>query len=167
MLRNIANSDNPIQGLVELALKAKGADINSQTVRRYTDMLQTALEIDNGVTHQGGISDFIDGLPGDDKFGAVVQELGSTLNASDQEVDQFMHLAGSVGAIICGDDPELIEQEAFDYLDVPEEPEDDGQLYAHLQEHEREMRIAIEEYNRKQHEPEVHHLEEVPDDEDF
>lgn len=161
MLRNIANSDNPIQGLVELALKAKGADINSQTVRRYTDMLQTALEIDNGVTHQGGISDFIDGLPGDDKFGAVVQELASTLNASDQEVDQFMYLAGSVGAIICGDDPELIEQEAFDYLDVPEEPEDDGQLYAHLQEHEREMRIAIEEYNRKQNEPEVHHFEEV------
>ena len=82
MLRDIANSDNPIQGLVELALKAKGADIKSQTVRRYTDMLQTALEIDNGTTHQGGISDFIYGLPEDDKFGTVVQELGSTLNAS-------------------------------------------------------------------------------------
>ena len=51
MLRDIADSDNPIQGLVELALKAKGADINSQTVRRYADMLQTALEIDNGETH--------------------------------------------------------------------------------------------------------------------
>ena len=72
MRRNIANSDNPIQELVELALKAKGADINSQNVRRYTEMLQTALEIDNGETHQGGISNFIYGLPGDDKFGAVV-----------------------------------------------------------------------------------------------
>ena len=52
-------------------------------MRRYTDMLQTALGIDNGDTHQGGISDFIYGLPGDDKFGAVVQELATTLNASD------------------------------------------------------------------------------------
>ena len=164
MLRDIANSESPIQGLVELALKAKGADINSQTVRRYTDMLQTALEIDNGETHQGGISDFIYGLPGDDKFGAVVQELASTLNASDQEVDQFMYLAGSVGAIIDGDDPDIIEQDVAEYLDVPDIPDDDDQLYSHLQEHEREMRMAIDEYNRKQHEPEVHHLEEVPDD---
>jgi len=128
-------------------------------------MLKTALEIDNGETHQGGISDFIYGLPGDDKFGAVVRELASTLNANEQEVDQFMYVAGSVGAIIDGDDPDLIEQEVFDYLDVPEEPGDDGQLYAHLQEHEREMRLAIDEYNRQQHEPEVHHLEEVPDNE--
>jgi len=82
MLREIANSNNPVQGLVELALRSKGADINPQTVSRYTDMLQTALEIDNGETHQGGISDFIYGLPEDDKFGTVVQELGSTLNAS-------------------------------------------------------------------------------------
>ena len=167
MLRDIASSDNPIQGLVELALKAKGVDINSQTVRRYTDMLQTALEIDTGATHQGGISDFIYGLPGHDKFGAVVQELASTLNASDQEVDQFMYLAGSVGAIIDGENPEIVEQAVAEYLDVFEEPGDDGQLYSHLQEHEREMRLSIDEYNRKQHEPEVHHLEEVADDDEL
>jgi len=89
--------------------------------------------------------------------------LASTLNASDQEVDQFMYLSGSVGAIIDGDDPDIIEQDVADYLDVPDISEDDGQLYSHLQEHEREMRMAIDEYNRKQHEPEVHHLEEVPD----
>jgi len=127
-------------------------------------MLQTALEIDNGAAHQSGISDFIDGLPGDDKFEAVVHELALTLNASDQEIDQFMYLAGSVAAIIDGDDPEIIEQEVADYLDVPDIPEDDSQLYSHLQEHECEMRMAIDEYNRKQHEPEVHHLDEVPDD---
>jgi len=34
MLRDIASSDKPIKGLVELALKAKGADINPQTVSR-------------------------------------------------------------------------------------------------------------------------------------
>ena len=86
---------------------------------------------------------------------------------SDQEVDQFMYLAGSVGAIIDGNDPEIIEQDVAEYLDVPDISEDDSQLYSHLQEHEREMRMAIDEYNRKQHEPEVHHLEEVSDDEGF
>ena len=41
MLRDIADLDNPIQGLVELALKAKGADINSHSVSRYDDNIRT------------------------------------------------------------------------------------------------------------------------------
>ena len=167
MLRDIANSDNPIQGLVTLALETKGAETNPHTVSRYTNMLKTALEMDSGKTHRGEVAEFIEGLPGKDKFEAVVRELGSALNASENEVDQFFYVAGSVGAIIDGDDPEIVEQEVADFLDAPDIPDDDGELYSHLQEHEREMRLSIDEYNRKQHESEVHHLEEVADDDEL
>ena len=50
----------------------------------------------------------------------MVQGLASTLNASDQEVDQFMYLAASVAPIIDGDDPDIIERDIADYLDAPD-----------------------------------------------
>ena len=43
MLRDIANSKNPLAALIEAALRSKGADLTTQTVARYEQLIfQTA-----------------------------------------------------------------------------------------------------------------------------
>ena len=48
MLRDIANSKNPLAGLVEIALREKGADLTAQTVARYEDLMASAIRMDTG-----------------------------------------------------------------------------------------------------------------------
>jgi len=48
MLREIASAQQPLNALIEFALREKGAMVVPDSVHRYADMLSTAIAADEG-----------------------------------------------------------------------------------------------------------------------
>jgi len=92
MFRDIATAQYPLRELVSFALKQKGAELRPDTITRYTEMLETAILIDDGEDLRGDVAEFVNALPAHNKFAAVIQSLGETLGASSEEINQFIKL---------------------------------------------------------------------------
>ena len=72
----------PIREIVSFALKQKSAELLPDTITRYTEMLETAILIDDGQDLHGNAAEFINALPNHNKFAGVVQSLDETLGAT-------------------------------------------------------------------------------------
>ena len=110
MLREIASARQPLNALIEFALREKGAMVSADAVNRYADMLSTALAADEGDDVSNlPWGDFVGSLGGPSKFDSAVFALGQTLNASEAEMQQFLTITDGVTAIMGGDDPDDVE----------------------------------------------------------
>ena len=112
MLREIASARQPLNALIEFALREKGAMVVPDAVHRYADMLSTAIAADEGDdVSKWPWGDFVGSLDGSSKFESAVFALGQTLNASEAEMRQFITITDGVTAIMSGDDPDEVESE--------------------------------------------------------
>ena len=167
MLRDIANSKNPLAGLVEIALREKGADLTAQTVARYEDLMASAIRMDTGEQIDGGAwSTLLAGFPDGSKLSGAVEAIGVSIGASSSEIAQFMKLTEGVTAIRQGDDPDVVEAELQAEIEAMEvtEPE----RYSHLDEESQAFMIAVDdamgEEDPERPEPQPFIEEEASDD---
>jgi hypothetical protein len=143
MLRDIANSKNPLAALIEAALRSKGADLTSQTVARYEQLMSAAIRMDDGEQLDGGpwaafLADFPDGS----KVQGAVEAIGVSIGASSSEITQFVSMSEGVAAIRAGDDPDVVEELLHAEFEAMEETEPEP--YSHLNEESRAFMIAVD-----------------------
>ena len=131
MFRNIALSSKPIDELVEFAMKSKGAEARPDTVKRYSQMLETSIRIDSGERIESELTDYINSLSGESRFEALVYELGTALNASKEEVSQFLTITDAVSEVASGGIVDEVEARLMSDFGAKESQLDDSP-YAHL-----------------------------------
>jgi len=165
MFRDIATAQYPLEELVKFALKQKGAEIRPDTVMRYTEMLETAILIDDGEDVRGDVAEFINALPTQKKFESVIQTLGETLGASSREIRDFMMVTDGVIAVSEGQSLDSVEAELMNELGEKSAELDDSESYAHLDANTAELWAEQDEANRRPDpsRPEPDHLEEIDD----
>ena len=166
MFRDIATAQHPLEELVKFALKQKGAEIRPDTVMRYTEMLTTAILIDDGEDVNGDVAEFINALPTHNKFEGVIQTLGETLGASSQEIQEFMMVTDGVIAVSEGQSLDSAEAALMHELGEESAELNDSEPYAHLDINTAELWAEQDEANRRPDlsRPEPDHLEETDDD---
>jgi len=140
MLREIASARQPLNALIEFALREKGAMVSTDAVSRYADMLSTALAADEGDDFSNlPWGDFIGSLGGPSKFDSAVFALGQTLNASEAEMRQFITITDGVTAIMSGDDPDEVETDIETALERDEAfNASEVEAFSHLDEESQE-----------------------------
>ena len=163
MFRDIATAQHPLEELVKFALKQKGAEIRPDAVMRYTEMLETAILIDDGEDVHGDVAEFINALPTHNKFEGVIQTLGETLGASSREIQEFMMVTDGVIAVSEGQSLDSVEAELMNELEEKSAELDDSEPYAHLDANTADLWSEQDEANRRPDpsRPEPDHLEEV------
>jgi len=119
MLRDIANSKNPLAALIEATLRSKSCDLTTQTVARYEQLMSAAIRMDDGEKIDGGpwaafLADFPDGS----KVKGAVEAIGVSIGASSSEITQFLTMSEGVAAIRAGDDPDVVEEQLQAELEV-------------------------------------------------
>ena len=120
-MREIALARQPLNALIEFALREKGAMVCADAVSRYTDMLSTAKAADDGDDVSNlPWGDFVVSLDGYSKFESAVFALGQTLNASEVEIRQFITITDGFTAIMGGDDPVEVESDIETALELDE-----------------------------------------------
>jgi hypothetical protein len=166
MFRDIATAQYPLEALVKFALKQKGAEIRPDTVVRYTEMLETAILIDDGEDVHSDVAEFINALPTHNKFEAVIHTLGETLGASTREIQEFMMVTDGVIAVSEGQSIDSVEATLMHELGEESAELDDSEPYAHLDANTAEMWTEHDEANRRPDpsRPEPDHLEEINHD---
>lgn len=167
MFRDIATTQHPLEALVKFALKQKGAEIRSDTVMRYTEMLETAILIDDGENVHGSVAEFINALPTHNKFEGVIQTLGETLGASTREIQEFMMVTDGVIAVSEGQSVDSVEATLMLELGEESDQLDDSEPYGHLDADTAELWAEQDQANRRPDpsRPEPDHLEKVDDHE--
>ena len=140
MLREIASARQPLNALIEFALREKGAMVVPDAVNRYADMLSTAIAADEGEdTSKLPWGDFVSSLDGTSKFESAVFALGQTLNASEAEMRQFITITDGVTAIMSGDDPDEVETDIETALERDEAfNASEVEAFSHLDEESQE-----------------------------
>ena len=143
MLRDIANSQNPLAALIEAALREKGADLTTQTVARYEQLMSAAIRMDDGEKIDGGpwaafLADFPDGS----KVKGAVEAIGVSIGASSSEITQFLSMSEGVAAIRAGDDPDVVEEQLQAEFEAMEKTE--PERYSHLDEESQAFMIAVD-----------------------
>ena len=161
MFRDIATAQYPLEELVKFALKQKGAEIRPDTVMRYTEMLETAILIDDGEDVHGDVAEFINALPAHNKFEGVIQTLGETLGASSREIQEFMMVTDGVIAVSEGQSIDSVEAELTNELGEESADLSDSEPYAHLDANTAELWAERDEANRRPDpsRPEVDHFD--------
>lgn len=131
MLFEIANAKSPIAALVEFAMRQKGATVSADIVARYADLLDTAIQADDGRNIEGkSWGAFVSGLDGESKFEAAVRSLAVALNASESDVQAFLHVTDAVVAVKAGDSVDAVSATLeADLAAIPDQP---AEAYAHL-----------------------------------
>ena len=165
MFRDIATAQYPLRELVSFALKQKGAELRPDTIARYTEMLETAILIDDGQDLHGDVAEFVNALPAHNKFASVIQSLGDALGATSEEINQFMIITDGVIAVSEGHNIDSIEAALIDDLSEPTDELDDTAPYSHLDQDTAELWAEQDALNRRPDpsRPEPDHLMEVED----
>ena len=165
MFRDIATAQYPLRELVSFALKQKGAELRPDTITRYTEMLETAILIDDGEDLHGDVAEFVNTLPTHNKFAGVIQSLGETLGATSDEINQFMMITDGVIAVSEGHNVDSVEAELMNQLGEQSAELDDSEPYSHLDANTADLWAEQDEANRRPDpsRPEPDHLEEVND----
>ena len=165
MFRDIATAQHPLEELVKFALQQKGAELRPDTITRYTEMLETAILIDDGEDLHGDVAEFINALPGHNKFAGVLESLGETLGASSREIQEFMMVTDGVIAVSEGQSIDSVEAALMYELGEESVDLDDSEPYAHLDANTAELWNEQDEANRRPDpsRPEPDHLEEIDD----
>ena len=149
MFRDIATAQYPLRELVSFALKQKGAELRPDTITRYTEMLETAILIDDGKDLHGDVAEFVNALPNHNKFVGVIQSLGDTLGATLDEINQFMMITDGVIAVSEGQNIDFVEQALIDDLGEPTYELDDTAPYSHLDQDTAELWAEQDALNRR------------------
>lgn len=165
MFRDIATAKYPLRELVSFALKQKGAELRPDTITRYTEMLETAILIDDGEDLRGDVAEFVNALPNHNKFSGVIQSLGETLGATSDEINQFMMITDGVIAVSEGHNVDSVEAELMNQLGEQSAELDDSEPYSHLDANTADLWAEQDQANRRPDpsRPEPDHLEEVDD----
>mgnify|MGYP001141161820 CR=1 FL=1 len=165
MFRDIATAQYPLEELVKFALEQKGAEIRPDTVMRYTEMLETAILIDDGEDVHGDVAEFINALPTHNKFEGVIQTLGEALGGSSREIQDFMMVTDGVIAVSEGQSVDSVEATLIHELGEESAGLDESEPYAHLDANTAELWADQDAVNRRPDpsRPEPDHLEEVDD----
>ena len=165
MFRDIATAQYPLRELVSFALKQKGAELRPDTISRYTEMLETAILIDDGEDLRGDVAEFVNALPAHNKFAAVIQSLGETLGATSDEINQFMMITDGVIAVSEGHNVDSVEAELMNQLGEQSAELDDSEPYSHLDANTADLWAKQDAANRRPDpsRPEPDHLEEIDD----
>ena len=94
-LRNLADAARPLDAMIELALQELGAEVSPASVKTYASLLDDAIKMDSGETPiEWG--DFLNGLPGVNKFESAVFSVAESIGASTSQAQQFLRLTGAV-----------------------------------------------------------------------
>lgn len=141
-LSELANAENPIEAILELAMKEIGADATDATIRTYSSLLEDAIRMDSGDKPvQWG--EFLNDLNGDNYFDAAVRTLAESVGASSSQAESFLRLTDAVTEIKSGvpeaDALATLENE-LDAIE-PTEPEP----YAHLADESRNSKLEFDE----------------------
>ena len=165
MFRDIATAQYPLRELVSFALKQKGAELRPDTITRYTEMLETAILIDDGEALRGDVAEFVTAMPNHNKFEGVIQTLGETLGASSREIYEFMMVTDGVIAVSEGHNIDSVEADLMNQLGEESADINDSEPYAHLDADTAELWTEQDQANRRPDpsRPEPDHLEEVND----
>ena len=100
-LSELANAENPIEAILELAMKEIGADATDATIRTYSSLLEDAIRMDSGDKPvQWG--EFLNDLNGDNYFDAAVRTLAESVGASSSQAESFLRLTDAVTEIKSG-----------------------------------------------------------------
>ena len=128
-------------------------------------MLETAILIDDGEDLHGDVAEFINALPGHNKFAGVLESLGETLGATSEEINQFMMITEGVIAVSEGYNIDSVEAGLMNQLVEESADVDDCDPYAHLDANTAELWAEQDEANRRPDpsRPEPDHLDEVDD----
>ena len=132
MFRDIAPAQYPLRELVSFALKQKGAELRPDTITRYTEMLETAILIDDGEDLRGDVAEFVTALPKHNKFEGVVHTLGEALGASTREIQEFMMVTDGVIAVSEGQSVDSVEATLMHELGEKTAEFDGSEPYSHL-----------------------------------
>ena len=165
MFRDIATAQYPLRELVIFALKQKGAELRPDTITRYTEMLETAILIDDDEDVHGDVAEFVNALPNHNKFAGVIQSLGETLGATSDEINQFMMITDGVIAVSEGRNVDSVEAALIDDLSEPTHDLDDTAPYSHLDQNTAELWAEQDALNRcpDPSRPEPNHIMEDDD----
>ena len=165
MFRDIATAQYPLRELVSFALKQKGAELRPDTIARYTEMLETAILVDDGQNLHGDAAEFVNALPNPNKFAGVIQSLGETLGATSEEINQFMMITDGVIAVSEGYNIDSVEAGLMNQLGEESADVDDSKPYAHLDANTAELWTEQDEANRRPDpsRPEPNHIMEDDD----
>lgn len=166
MFRDIATAQYPLRELVSFALKQKGAELRPDTIARYTEMLETAILIDDGQDLHGDVAEFVNALPNHNKFADVIQSLGDALGSTSDEINQFMMITDGVIAVSEGHNIDSVEAALIDDLGETTTDFDDTTPYSHLDQNTAELWAQQDALNRRPDpcRPEPDHLMEVDTD---
>ena len=139
MLNEIANSKYPLKSLVEMALSEKDITPSKDIIEQYSSLLNTSILADEGWdVNSLPWGEYVMAISGKNKFASVVQQLGNTLNASGEEIDQFMAVTDGVSQIMDGEDPDFVTSEISKMLGYSEEDQtNQDTIYSHLDEESR------------------------------
>lgn len=130
MLSDFANSKRPIAALVEFALRQKGATVSPEIVSRYSDLLETAIEAEEGGNIEGRPwAEFISQISGS-KYEGAVRSLGMALSASESDIQSFLSVTDAVAAVRGGASVDEISADLE--ADLADIPQADAETYQHL-----------------------------------
>jgi hypothetical protein len=94
-LRALADANRPLDAMIELALRELGAEVSPTSVKTYASLLDDAIKMDSGETpNEWG--EFLNRLPGEDKFGFAVFSVAESIGASTSQAQQFLRLSDAV-----------------------------------------------------------------------
>ena len=163
MLNEIVNSKYPLKSLVEMALREKGITPTNDIIEQYSSLLNTSILADEGRDVNGlPWAEFVMAVSGKNKFETVVHQLGDTLNASGEEIDQFMAVTDGVSQILNGEDPDFVTSEISKMLGYSDEDQtDQDTIYSHLDEESRKE--LLERNSDHQYEDDVEVFDDASD----
>jgi hypothetical protein len=130
MLSDFANSKRPIAALIEFALRQKGATVSPEIVSRYSDLLETAIEAEEGGNIDGRPwAEFVGQISGS-KYEGAVRSLALALSASESDIQAFLHVTDAVAAVRAGEAVDAVSATLeVDLAAIPDQP---AEAYAHL-----------------------------------
>ena len=157
MLNEIAKSKYPLKSLVEMALREKGITPTNDIIEQYSSLLNTSILADEDQDVNGlPWDEYVMAVSGKNKFEAVVQQLGYTLNASGEEINQFMAITDGVTQILDGEDPAFVTSEISNMLGYSEEDQtNQDTIYSHLDEESRNELMDRSSHHQYQDDVEV------------
>ena len=141
-LSALANAENPIQAILEVAMKELGTDATSTTIQTYASLLDDAIRMDSG-GEPAQWGEFLNDLNADNYFDAAVRTLAESIGASTSQAESFLRLTDAVIEIKSG----VPEADALAMLEdelgsiAPTEPK----LYAHLDDESRNYKLEFDE----------------------
>ena len=155
-LRDLADAARPLDAVIELALRELGAEVSPASVKTYASLLDDAIKMDSGETPiEWG--DFLNGLPGDNKFESAVFSVAESIGASSSQAQQFLRLTDAVVDVKSGvsEDEALASFEA----DLGEIEETAPEAYSHF---DGDSKKFAQEYDAYRAEPDPERPEPQP-----